>query len=86
MAKVKDPTPIPVIRTNKTSRIEIFLNPADDSLQNVIAHRWTYTTQAGVQVLAPIYIGTITLLPSEVSPALQNQISNLEALIDGKDL
>lgn len=86
MAKIKDPTPIPVTRTDKTSRLEIFLNPADDSLQSIVAHRWTYTTESGVQVLAPVYIGTITLLPADVSPALQNQISNLEALIDGKDI
>lgn len=84
MSKIKDPTPIPVTRTNKTSRLEIYL--ADDVITGVRAHRSTFTTQAGVPVLAPVLTAAIDLAANEVTVAIANKITDLIALVDAKDI
>jgi hypothetical protein len=84
MPKIKDATPIPIVRTNRTNRIEIFLN-ADGSINLAMAHRYTHMTQAGVGVIKPTYVGAITIQSASITTAIANKIADLDALFDAAD-
>ena len=80
----KDLTDIPVKRVTATSRLEIFLKK-NGAIERVLAHRWLYTRQAGVDVVPPVHIGTIEVPVASIGTGIVNRITDLDAMVDALD-
>ena len=84
MAKVKDASPIPVTRTNKTSSITIYFDE-NEAVTCSVATRTTFTQQSGVNVANPVIAGTASLDQNIIGAAILNKIADLNTLIDAAD-
>lgn len=60
---------------------------SDESINRVVATRYSYTQQSGVDVQSPVRLVDITLDGQvDVTVAIANKITDLLAIVDTKDL
>jgi len=84
MSKIKDPTPIPVTRTNRTAKLEIFFDDTG-AVVSLIASRFTFSVSNGVTI-ARDFDKQLTLAAAELDATLLNKIDKIDQLIDAKDV
>lgn len=85
MPKLIDASDVPVRRTRRTGRLEIFTNE-NGSLSHILAHRWLHTRQAGVDIAPPVYQGVVRVEASALTQDIKTALVAIEALVDAADV